>query len=125
MMVSAIGSAIGSQESPEAFVPRLTQAPTVTNAASDPPTATAPPKTSTEPSVTKTVTSPRRVSQSAPSTKRTTPRPPPSTASRTLDPRFRTCKQAKAAGYGPYRRGVDPEYDWYRDGDADGIVCEP
>lgn len=40
------------------------------------------------------------------------------------DPRFRTCKDAKAAGYGNYVRGVDPEYDWYRDGDGDGIACE-
>lgn len=38
--------------------------------------------------------------------------------------RFSTCKQAIAAGFGPYRRGVDPEYDWYRDADGDGIVCE-
>jgi hypothetical protein len=27
------------------------------------------------------------------------------------DPRFATCAKANAAGYGPYRRGVDPEYD--------------
>lgn len=42
----------------------------------------------------------------------------------TLDPRFPSCKAAKAAGYGPYIEGVDPEYNWYRDGDGDGIVCE-
>ena len=41
-----------------------------------------------------------------------------------LDPQFRTCRAAKAAGYGPYYRGVDPEYDWYVDRDGDGIVCE-
>lgn len=41
-----------------------------------------------------------------------------------LDPRFPSCAAAKAAGYGPYRRGVDPEYNWYRDGDSDGITCE-
>jgi hypothetical protein len=53
--------------------------------------------------------------------------PPPSTkapAPTGLDPRFDTCKAAKAAGYGPYYSGKDPEYDWYRDGDSDGIVCE-
>lgn len=40
------------------------------------------------------------------------------------DPRFSTCREAKANGYGNYRRGVDPEYDWYRDADNDGKVCE-
>lgn len=41
-----------------------------------------------------------------------------------LDPRFGTCKEAKAHGYGPYVRGVDAEYDWYTDRDRDGVVCE-
>ena len=40
------------------------------------------------------------------------------------DPRFGSCREAKAAGYGPYVRGQDPEYAWYRDGDGDGTVCE-
>jgi hypothetical protein len=39
------------------------------------------------------------------------------------DPRFPYCKDLPA-GYGPYYRGTDPEYDWYRDADSDGIVCE-
>lgn len=47
------------------------------------------------------------------------PEPEPDT-----DPRFNTCGEAKAAGYGPYHRGSDPEYDWYRDSDSDGVVCE-
>ena len=41
-----------------------------------------------------------------------------------LDPRFRYCTHAIAAGYGPYVNGVDPEYSWYNDRDGDGIVCE-
>lgn len=41
-----------------------------------------------------------------------------------LDPQFGTCREAKANGYGPYYQGEDPEYDWYRDADSDGIVCE-
>lgn len=41
-----------------------------------------------------------------------------------LDPRFDTCTEAKAHGYGPYYRGRDPEYAWYTDADSDGIVCE-
>jgi hypothetical protein len=53
------------------------------------------------------------------------PAPPPSPEGMVgLDPQFSSCKQAKAAGYGPYVRGTDPEYDWYRDADSDGIVCE-
>jgi hypothetical protein len=47
---------------------------------------------------------------------------PPSGGS--LDPRFGTCREAIAAGYGDYVRGVDPEYYWYTDRDKDGIVCE-
>jgi hypothetical protein len=41
-----------------------------------------------------------------------------------LDPRFDYCYQAKEAGYGPYYKGRDPEYDWYTDSDKDGVVCE-
>lgn len=55
-------------------------------------------------------------------TKGTPTTPKPSASG--LDPRFDTCKAAIAAGFGPYVSGVDPEYDWYRDGDSDGTVCE-
>ena len=41
-----------------------------------------------------------------------------------LDPRFATCAAAKAAGYGPYVQGRDPEYAWYRDGNHNGVNCE-
>jgi len=41
-----------------------------------------------------------------------------------VEPNYGTCKNAKANGYGPYLRGVDPEYNFYRDGDSDGMVCE-
>jgi Excalibur calcium-binding domain/Protein of unknown function (DUF1524) len=41
-----------------------------------------------------------------------------------VDPRYPYCTNAIAAGLGPYYRGQDPEYAWYRDGDSDGIVCE-
>ncbi|GAA2588053.1 hypothetical protein GCM10010435_78010 [Winogradskya consettensis] len=40
------------------------------------------------------------------------------------DPRFATCAEAKNHGYGPYYRSSDPEYYWYQDRDADGVVCE-
>ena len=40
------------------------------------------------------------------------------------DPRYSTCGEAIAHGYGPYYRSRDAEYDWYRDSDSDGVVCE-
>lgn len=40
------------------------------------------------------------------------------------DRRYRTCSEAKAHGLGPYFKGVDREYNWYRDADDDGKVCE-
>ncbi|MFF0250503.1 thermonuclease family protein [Streptosporangium sandarakinum] len=40
------------------------------------------------------------------------------------NPRFGACAEANRNGYGPYRRGVDPEYAWYQDRDGDGLVCE-
>ncbi|MFI7422709.1 thermonuclease family protein [Nonomuraea sp. NPDC049684] len=59
------------------------------------------------------------------STSTPTPSPSPTPTPPTgNDPRFRTCAEANAAGYGPYRRGIDPEYAWYQDRDGDGVVCE-
>lgn len=40
------------------------------------------------------------------------------------DPRFLTCRAAISAGYGPYSRGVDAEYTWYRDADSNGVTCQ-
>jgi len=48
----------------------------------------------------------------------------PKTLVSQTDPRFDTCGAANAAGYGNYRRGSDPEYEWYDDRDNDGVVCE-
>lgn len=50
--------------------------------------------------------------------------PAPKSTKAGQDPRFGTCREAKANGYGPYVKGVDIEYGWYRDGDSDGTVCE-
>nr|WP_269810757.1 DUF1524 domain-containing protein [Kineosporia rhizophila] len=73
-------------------------------------------------------------SSSVPATTTTEPDPSTTTNSSTptatpttqagSDPRFSTCAAAKRAGYGPYVRGRDAEYDWYRDADSDGVVCE-
>ena len=46
------------------------------------------------------------------------------TAHNGTDPRYSSCVKAKATGLGPYYRGRDTEYNWYRDGDSDGITCE-
>jgi micrococcal nuclease len=54
-----------------------------------------------------------------------TPTPTPTNPGGGTDPRYRTCGDANAAGYGPYYRGRDPEYSWYQDRDGDGVVCEP
>lgn len=48
---------------------------------------------------------------------------PSETPSENAEPRFKNCKEAKEAGYGPYKRG-ETEYSWYQDSDGDGIVCE-
>jgi micrococcal nuclease len=61
-------------------------------------------------------------STNAPQPTPTQTEPPPGAGG--LDPRFNTCKEAIAHGYGPYYKGQDPEYDWYFDRDHDGIVCE-
>lgn len=42
-----------------------------------------------------------------------------------VDPRHESCADLAAAGLGPYLRGRDPEYAWYRDDDGDGQACEP
>lgn len=42
---------------------------------------------------------------------------------RKTDPRFKTCKAANAAGYGPYFKGKNKEYGWYHDANSDGKVC--
>jgi hypothetical protein len=41
-----------------------------------------------------------------------------------MDPRYATCAEVKQHGLGPYVKGVDGEYGWYRDGDSDGVACE-
>lgn len=53
------------------------------------------------------------------------PVPPPVAAPPVAqnDPKFSTCKEALASGYGNYTK-ADPEYIWYQDKDGDGKVCE-
>lgn len=60
----------------------------------------------------------------APGSSTPAPAPTKTSGGGGLDPRFATCKAAKAAGYGPYYKDKDPEYYWYRDADHDGVDCE-
>ncbi|GAA4198510.1 thermonuclease family protein [Microbispora amethystogenes] len=53
-----------------------------------------------------------------------TPTPTATGDDGSTDPKFDTCAEANKAGYGPYIRGIDVEYDWYDDRDGDGVVCE-
>ncbi|GAA1684543.1 hypothetical protein GCM10009733_096470 [Nonomuraea maheshkhaliensis] len=47
----------------------------------------------------------------------------PATGGRALDKRYASCKEAVAAGDGPYYRGTHEEYTWYVDADANGVAC--
>ena len=67
---------------------------------------------------------PRPVSTGAGTSPAPAPAHAPQPAATALDPRFASCAAAGEAGFGPYRSGVDAEYDWYRDRDHDGVVCE-
>lgn len=105
----AMGLALAGCSSPAPVQPLVpSQAPATTQLATPSPTQSVKPK----------VTKSAKPKPSPKATKSTRP-PQPKT-----DPRFSTCSAAKAAGYGPYTRGQDPEYYWYRDGDKDGDVCE-
>ena len=81
----------------------------------DPHPTVAQPKTTPTTSVPKT-SAPKKSTE-----KKSTER---KTGSSATDPRFPTCAAANRAGYGPYQRGVDTEYNWYIDRDHDGLVCE-
>lgn len=115
--VSGQGSAAQGVAAVPSAPPVTITAPPVTRTA-PPATVTAPPLTLTAPAVTVTTTV-----EAAPPAQPAGFASVPAAAAQT-DPRFSTCNEARANGHGPYRSGVDPEYDWYRDGDDDGVVCE-
>ena len=65
-----------------------------------------------------------RPRQPAPEVRREPTPVPVKEKTRAPDPNYRTCKQVKANHAGPYVRGRDQEYAYYRDTDGDGVVCE-
>jgi hypothetical protein len=137
LTVGAVGNAMQPAASKGAIQPIA--------AVTIPSTAETTSTTSTMPATTTTVApttvaateAPTTVARTVPPTTRSpvtaAPTPPPTMAPAPppaavvdlgTDPRFGTCKEAKANGYGPYVQGQDPEYDWYRDADHDGVDCE-
>lgn len=91
--------------------------------ASTPPDVTPPSRPATTPAVTprssgKAFRTPvPQTTKAAPKTSKAAPTPKE-------DERFGTCTEVKSAGLGPYVKGKDPEYYWYRDQDKDGVACE-
>ncbi|MEU4534590.1 excalibur calcium-binding domain-containing protein [Streptosporangium sp. NPDC023825] len=60
-----------------------------------------------------------------PATTNTTGDTPQNASGEGTDRRFPNCKAARENGDGPYTRGTHEEYQWYVDGDNDGVACEP
>ncbi|MCA2227477.1 excalibur calcium-binding domain-containing protein [Nonomuraea aurantiaca] len=88
---------------PTGGAPTTDQAPTGTTGTTGVPNAGAPTSAATDP-----------VGRSTPST---------GVNQRRLDPHYAGCKEAVAAGDGPYTKGVHPEYAWYPDLDKNNVAC--
>lgn len=118
IFVAGVAAGGGSDTAPAASalsVPTATVTKTARATVKDAPTVTA----------TATVTATETVRTKVVTTVTTVPRNKAGGGSGGgLDPRFSYCYEANDAGYGPYYRGMDPEYDWYDDRDNDGVVCE-
>ncbi|MGW0516395.1 excalibur calcium-binding domain-containing protein [Crossiella sp. NPDC003009] len=120
----------GCGASPSVQPPRLpetsvtTAASTTTTTMSTTTAAPTPPPAPPQPSQPPAPPPAPRTSAKPPAPPKTTPKPPPPPPAPKTDPRYRTCKEAKSHGLGPYYLGIDPEYHWYRDADHDGKVCE-
>ncbi|MEU5863958.1 excalibur calcium-binding domain-containing protein [Nonomuraea sp. NPDC047529] len=68
-------------------------------------------------------TGPTTGSTTGPTTGPTTGSTAPAGVGRVPDKRYASCKEAQAAGDGPYTRGTHEEYSWYPDLDGNGVAC--
>ncbi|MEU8309209.1 excalibur calcium-binding domain-containing protein [Actinomadura sp. NPDC048955] len=121
-----------TRPNPKATVPGTGSASTAPEEGRTSRKAASPSPTTEEPPVTEEPSSTGEPSAEGPPEEKTSGEGTPSDELRPggrrgsdLDPRFGTCKEANAHGYGPYVKGTDPEYRWYTDRDQDGIDCEP
>jgi hypothetical protein len=79
----------------------------------------------TQPQPTRQAEPQRQEDQATEEPEQQTPSHEPSLeAQPATNPRYDTCAEANAHGFGPYQRGVNPEYEWYQDRDGDGWDCE-
>lgn len=130
VLLGLVGNAIGeepAEKKPVAVAPVVAEATTAPPETEAPaPVATTTPPKPRPTTVAPTTRAPLRI-VSPPKPKPTTKAPAPvrtTVAAPRTDPHFGTCREAIAHGYGPYVQGRDEEYDWYRDADSDGVVCE-
>lgn len=123
-LVPALAVVGGQPEDPPA--PDGTPVTTATTAPSrtTPPASAAPSPPSKSPPPPSPSTSSASASPS-PTPSSPTPTPHPPSAGPRVDQRYPNCAAVVANGLGPYRQGVDPEFEWYRTEDAnqDGTVC--
>lgn len=85
------------------------------------PSPTTQPSSPSQPPVSQEPSAP--VSSSPPGVQQTTGATSPVGGSRTPDPKYPSCKEAVAAGKGPYYKGMHEEYNWYPDVDHNGAAC--
>ena len=99
--------------------------PSQSSSSAEPTTASPTPSPTPTPTPTATPSATKKAAATpaATPTKKASPTPAKTTAVKT-DKRYSSCAKAKAAGLGPYYKGKDPEYGWYKDRDGDGVVCE-
>ncbi|MEV0202883.1 excalibur calcium-binding domain-containing protein [Nonomuraea sp. NPDC050691] len=105
---------------PGATNPGATNPGATTPGATNPGTQSTPGTGVTDPFATNPATNPATTTGGTPGGTNTT-----TGGRRTPDHKYASCKEAVAAGFGPYTRGVHEEYTWYTDVDGNGVACNP